>query len=123
MLVGGLVALCVGTYGLLSGSPTHWLAATGLAIGGVSCGAALIWSSRGGVRTRYRPLPWDARATVVSAAGLATFSAALLAGVVAPEVMRPPAAPLEWPTIPYVMILGLLIAAVPVVVAPTPERS
>lgn len=119
-MVIGLITLCVGAYGVLAVGTGTRLGAAGLGAGTICCGVALLAGSRGGVRTRYRPIRWDTRATALALAGVAPLAATF---AVDPLDLQPPLTPLSWPTVPMVMAVGLVIALAPMVVAPNAERS
>ena len=117
LLVGGLAALCLGTYGLFDGAAP---AALGLPVlvGGVAvCVAGLAVGGRRVGRTRYRPDPWRAPEWGVVACGL--IPAVVLA--VAPTGLNPPTTPLAWPGLPLPAILAILVAAAAALVAPPPS--
>jgi len=120
VLIIGLVTLCVGAYGVLAAGTGPQLGAAGLGAGTLCCGIALLAASRGGVRTRYRPVRWDGRASALALAGIAPLAATFATD---PLVLQPPLTPLSWPTVPTAIAVGLIIALAPMVVAPNAERS
>jgi energy-coupling factor transport system permease protein len=117
LLLVGVVALGVAAYGLLAPGPGRSLAGPALGVGALGCGSSLMLASRGDRRTRYRPVPWDRRAWLIVAAGAAPFVATFL--VSDPDALHPPVSPLTVPALPWVMTAGLLVAFLPVLVAPT----
>lgn len=121
LLLVGVVALAVAAYGLLAPGPGRSLAGPALGLGALGCGASLLMASRSDRRTRYRPVPWDRRAWLITVAGAAPFAATFL--VPDPDALHPPVTPLTAPTLPWVMTVGLLVALLPVVVAPSREES
>jgi energy-coupling factor transport system permease protein len=123
LLLGGLVASCIGVYALVSsGSP----AVLGLPMLGAGVGAAvtaLVLSGRAAVRTRYRPDPWATSEWLVAGAGViaaALLVAAAWAGVTG---LAAPVDPPGWPSLPLVGILAALIGASPALTAPPLPRS
>lgn len=113
LTLGGLLAVCAGTYGLLGVDgggygPPMLLAGTGAALAGLRLGG------RRSLRTRYRPDPWDARAWLVSGAGAAVAGLLALAGARDPDALHPGVVPLVAPTLPLwpaaAVLLGLLPA-------------
>ena len=84
-LVCGLVALCVGAYGLLAPGPGRSLGLPGLGVGAAVCGLSLVVGSAGDVRTRYRPIRWDGRATAVAVGGVLPFAATFVVAALDPQ--------------------------------------
>ena len=117
-LVAGLIALCVGAYGLLAPGPGRSLGLPALGVGAAVCGLSLMAGSSGDVRTRYRPIRWDSRATVVAAGGLAPFLTTFVVGSIDPVALEPPASPLGLPHLPWMMVVALLLALAPALVEP-----
>ncbi|MBB5953568.1 energy-coupling factor transport system permease protein [Saccharothrix tamanrassetensis] len=121
LVLGGLIGLCVGAYGLLDGSAPTVAGVPMLALGTVLAVAGLRTGSRRVRRSRYRPDTWGAREALVVGsalvAALATvFSPAGLGG----SALSPATVPLEPPQLPLLPALGLLCALAPVL---TPERK
>ena len=69
-------------------------------------------------RTRYRPQPWAAAEYSVAGAGVVAAAAMLATDS---SVLYPTANPLVWPTLAVLPVLGLLVAALPAVLAPAPR--
>lgn len=126
LVVGGLLGICAGLYGLLGGAAGSRLgglvmfgAGSVVAAGGLAIGGRQVH------RTRYRPDPWRTPEWAVVASGAACVAAVLAVGWVDPAQLVPSLAPLGWPALPIVPALGVLAAAAPAVLAPavaTPPR-
>ena len=116
---GGLLALCVGTYGLLDPSSPPALGFPAMALGAMLLAVTLVSGSRRSTRTRYRPDPWRWPEWVVVAAGVA---APLALSWADPLALHPPTNPLTVPTVPFVAVAGLLLALTPAFVAPKAVR-
>jgi energy-coupling factor transport system permease protein len=117
-LLGGLVAACIGAYGLVSaGSPTA-LGLPMLLVGAAIAGAGVIVSSRSSVRTVYRPDPWRAPEWLVLLAGVLAVLAFLAADWLGIPGMDAPIDPPGWPALPLLAVAGVLVAATPAVTAP-----
>lgn len=115
LVLGGLLGLCVGAYGLLGGGTP---AAPMLGAGAVSAIAGLWTGSRRVRRSRYRPDRWGPRELLVLCSGLV----AALATVLAPaglggSALTPATVPLTVPELPLLPAIGLLCALAPVVIA------
>lgn len=130
LLLGGLVAMCIAAYGLVSsGSP--WVMQVPLLVVGVlAAAAALHLSARGSVRTRYRPDPWWAPEWCVVTAGVLTVALFTVAASVAPTAMATVTDPPTWPALPLLALLGIAVAMSASITAPrlpqprpTPART
>lgn len=117
-LLGGLVAACIGVYGLVSAGSPALLGLPMLALGVLSAVISMVAASRAAVRTRYRPDPWSLAEWVVTGAGVAT--AGLLAGGswLGVPGLDAPIDPPGWPTLPLIAVLATLVAATPALTAP-----
>ncbi|MBW4718266.1 energy-coupling factor transporter transmembrane component T [Saccharothrix obliqua] len=118
LVLGGLVGLCVGAYGLLDGGSPPLVGVPVLVVGAVLAVAGLWTGSRRVRRSRYRPDTWGRRELLIVASGLA----ALLATHLAPAHLggadlTPATVPLEPPTLPVLPAIGLLCALAPVLLA------
>ncbi len=116
LMIGGMLGLCLGAYGLVDGSTPGALGLPALIGGSVLCVTGLVLGGRRVRATRYRPDPWRTPEWLVALFG-AVPAAAFLAG--AGGVVRdPPTDPPAWPSAPLVCVLAILVAALPAVVAP-----
>lgn len=126
LLLGGLVAACIGAYGLVGAAAPVLLGLPMLAAG-VVVGVAGLWlASRAPTRTRYRPDPWRIAEWLVTGSGIACaamFAAMTWAGVAG---MDTPTDPPTWPSLPMLAVVAVAIAATPALTAPelpAPERA
>lgn len=117
LVIGGLLGVCFGLYGMLS--------ATAGAVGGavlmVGLAAAFLGLWLGGqrsVRTRYRPDPWALPEWSVSLCGVAAATGIALASMQNPVSTSVQVTPLLWPMLPPIALAGILLAALPAVIAP-----
>ncbi len=118
--LGGLLAMAVGSYGLLAGTTPAWAGAPVLLLG-IALGAlGLASGSRSVSRTTYRPSPWRTPETVTAATGLLAAAAALASARWEPAALSMPLSPLAPPALPWLLTLGLLAAALPGVLTPEP---
>lgn len=117
LLLTGLVAACIGTYGLVAPAP-GWLGLPLLALGIVACGASLALAGRTRVRSNYRPDPWTLSEWAVAISGIlaaATCTAAALMNIAG---MTTPWDPPTWPIIPLLPALAIVLAATPAFTSP-----
>jgi energy-coupling factor transport system permease protein len=117
--LAGLLGLAVGVYGVLdSGAPSE-LGLPVVAVGAVLVIAGLVASSLGS-RSRYRPDRWSGREWFTVGVGAAALAAIVVAGRHDAAALSMPVYPLALPAVPFVALAGLLLAALPSVVAPAP---
>ncbi|HET7173704.1 MAG TPA: energy-coupling factor transporter transmembrane component T [Nocardioidaceae bacterium] len=119
LVLGGLLGVCIGVYGLLDADAGGWLglpllgAGAGLAIGGLVAGG------RRTGRTSYRPDLWALPEWLVAASGLGCAAALVVLARVDPAASAPPY-PVQLPQVPLLALLGPLLGLLPAVVAPPP---
>jgi energy-coupling factor transport system permease protein len=123
LVLGGLIGVCVGIYGLLDASTPRYLGAPMLGLGLVVAAFGLRASGQRMRRTRYRPDPWRAPELLVAGSGLLACAIGFLAGSVDAINLVPSLYPLTWPQVPLVSSLGVLVALLPAVVAPMPPTE
>ena len=117
----GLMAIAIGSYGLLDPGAPGIFRLPALALGIVALVGALIAGGRSADRTRYRPDPWVTPEWLVALSGVAAYvSFAVISS--AGDALAPSTNPLEVPAVPVIAVLGLLVAALPSWLAPAPPR-
>ncbi|MEU6392129.1 energy-coupling factor transporter transmembrane component T [Streptomyces sp. NPDC046939] len=121
LTLGGLIGVCAGTYGLLAASGAAYGLPV-LLIGTASALAGLWLGGRRSVRTRYRPDVWGVRAWLIAASGAATATLMIWTSTTDPAALQPQIVPLTTPTLPLWPAAGILLALLPAVVAPAPDR-
>lgn len=122
LLLGGLVAACVGAYALVSAESPAVLGLPMLGLGVAVAVAGVALAGRTSIRTRYRPDPWAGPEWLVSGAGVivaGAFAAAAWAGVAGMTASVDPPA---WPTLPLLPLAALLVAVTPALTAPAVPR-
>lgn len=122
LVLGGLLGLCLGLYGLLDATAPRPFGIGALAVGLVLCAGGLTLGGRRVRRTTYRPDPWRAPEWLVAGSGLASALVMVSAGAYDPLQLHPSLYPLRWPDLPLVPLLGVLVGVLPAFVAPRPER-
>ncbi len=122
-LVAAVILATIGTYGLLgTGSAAIW--GPGLLLAGLVCAiVSVALAGRRSVRTRYRPNAWKAPDIATASAGAATAITFLVAGIFDASGMNPSTAPAQWPSIPLLGLVGLLVALIPAFISPPPPRD
>ncbi len=120
---GGLLALAVGTYGLLDSSAPPVLGFPAMALGALLLTAAIVLGSRRSGRSRYRPDVWRWPEWVVVVTGLVPPVVFVVAGRLPGDPLHPATNPLALPAVPLVAVVAVLVALVPAVAAPPPPRS
>lgn len=119
-LLAGMAGLCLGVYGLLGDARVPALPC--LAGGALLCAVGLLLGGRRVQRTAYRPDPWRAPEWIVTAGGvLAALTTFLPLGYDLAE-LNPSLSPLQWPTLPVLPAVGILVAGLAALAAPTLPR-
>lgn len=120
LVLGGLVGMCLGLYGLLDGSGASRVAGPLLVIGVAAAVVGFIRGGRRNIRSNYRPDPWAAPEWFTAAVGVAAALAAVVTSWRNPGAMTPSVTPLAWPMTPIVPAVGILLAALPAWFTPHP---
>ncbi|HEY6739187.1 MAG TPA: energy-coupling factor transporter transmembrane protein EcfT, partial [Actinopolymorphaceae bacterium] len=118
LLLGGLLGICVGCYGMLDAGSPSLLGLPALLAGVLAATAGLMLGGRRTQRTRYRPDPWAFPEWLVAGSGLLCAVAAIWASVEGAEGVLVSTVPLEFPTVPVLPALGALVALTPSWLAP-----
>ena len=118
LLLGGLVAIAIGSYGLLDSTAPRYLGLPML-LGGVAIGwAGVTISGRRVDRSRYRPDPWWIEEWAVSAVGVVVAAVMVAVSTVDPLVLHPSLQPLRWPELPSLPAAAVLLGVLPAWIAP-----
>jgi energy-coupling factor transport system permease protein len=123
LLVTGLLALCVGMYGLLDASAPAAAGLPALLVGAGLCGGGLVVGSRRVQSTQYRPDPWRLPEWVVSALGINVAIVLLFTTGYSAAQLNPSLYPLQWPSLPVIPALAILLAGLAGFVAPPPPKK
>ncbi|ARQ71577.1 CbiQ family ECF transporter T component [Streptomyces marincola] len=120
LVIGGLLGIAAGLYGVLdSSAPRHLglpllLAGTGAAVAGLVLGGRRVR------RSSYRPDRWRAGELVTAGSGLAAAALMYLSTRVDPADLYPSLTPLAWPEVPALPMLAVLAGLLPAHLAPPP---
>jgi len=118
LLLVALCALCIGLYGLISGlAVAGWLVLVGFAAAVVS----LRLAGQRAQRTRYRPDVWGATEWLVTLCGVLPAGVVIAMGSLDPVTVYPGVS--QWPTMNPLLLVGLLVAALPALAAPSSARQ
>jgi energy-coupling factor transport system permease protein len=120
LLLGGLVGLCLGTYGLLDTSTPRALGLPALVVGATLAGAGLVLGGRRVRRSRYRPDPWLLAEWITAVAGTGAAVATIVAGSHNAAALNPSTFPLAWPSLPVLPTIAILCAVLPALLTPPP---
>ncbi|WP_328447300.1 MULTISPECIES: CbiQ family ECF transporter T component [unclassified Amycolatopsis] len=118
-VLGGLVGVCVGVYGVLDGT-SSWLGVPLLALGLAVAAAGFVLGGRRIRRTAYRPDRWRWPETLVVASGVGACALLLFSSRVDPGNLYPSLSPLRWPEVSLWHAVPLLIGVLPAFAAPRP---
>ncbi|HEY4377416.1 MAG TPA: CbiQ family ECF transporter T component, partial [Acidimicrobiales bacterium] len=118
LVLGGLVGVCVGTYGLLDATTPRLLGLPMLLVGlGLATGGFVI-AGRRLRRTRYRPDPWRGAEWAVAGCGLLVAIGMSWLGRINPADLNPSLQPLTWPVLPLGPVIVVLLGGLPGWLAP-----
>ena len=123
LLLGGLLGIALGVYGLLDDGTAGSFALPLLLIGAAAGATGLALAGRRSIRTRYRPDPWALPEWLVTLAGVVPAGVLVAVSVTDPASLVGPTSPPAWPALPLVPALAVLAAALAGVVAPPPPGS
>jgi len=121
LVLGGLIGVCVGMYGLLSGTSASWMGLPMLLAGSALGTVGIHFGGRRTGRTLYRPDPWGLPEWLVAGSGLVAAVAMFV------TVSRDPASVVmasvtAAPPVPLLAVVGVLVAILPAVLAPPLPR-
>jgi energy-coupling factor transport system permease protein len=121
LVFGGLLGVCIGVYGLLSGTGADWLGLPMLLLGAALGAAGIHLGGRRTGRSTYRPDPWALPEWLVTGSGM-------LAAVTMFVTLETDPASLVLasitavPPVPLLATLGVLAALLPAILAPPLPR-
>jgi energy-coupling factor transport system permease protein len=118
LVLGGLVGVCIGTYGLLDSTAPQRLGASMLLVGVTFGWLGMVVAGQRQVRSRYRPDPWAAPEWAVAGVGLAVAAVVVAVSAVDPANLFPSLDPLTWPTLPVLPTVAVLLGSLPAWLAP-----
>lgn len=122
LMLGGLVGLAGGAYGLLDGTAPRYLGLPAILAGSGLCAAGLALGGRRITRTHYRPDPWLRGEWGVAGCGIASAVLLVLSNGFSAAALDPTFSPLRFPPLPVLPALGIVLAAAAGVLAPPPPR-
>ena len=118
LVIGGLIGICVGAYGVLDETVIPILGTPMLMAGALVAITGFALGGRRLDRTTYRPDPWTGAESLVAASGIAAAVLMIATGTADPASLQPSLVPLEWPRLAPLATIGILIAALPAWLAP-----
>jgi energy-coupling factor transport system permease protein len=121
LMVGGMLGLVVGSYGLLDGTAPRFLGLPAIAVGAAACVAGLLLGGRRVSRSSYRPDPWRRPEWLVAGCGLASVALLYATTSYDAAALAPSLYPLSVPPLPLLPTVAILLAAVAGFAAPPPE--
>ncbi|WP_307869247.1 CbiQ family ECF transporter T component [Nocardiopsis sp. B62] len=120
LVVGGLVGVCVGLYGLMDASTSPHMGTWGMAAGLTLAVAGFVLGGRRVRRTRYRPDRWRPAEFLVAGSGAAAALLVNLTTRVDAASLYPSLNPLAWPELTLLPALAVLAAVLPAWLTPPP---
>lgn len=121
LVFGGLAGVCIGVYGLLSGTGRSWMGLPMLLVGSALGVAGIHFGGRRTGRTTYRPDPWALPEWLVAGSGIVAAVSMFL------NVQTDPASLVlssvtAVPPVPVLAAVGALLALLPALLAPPLPR-
>jgi energy-coupling factor transport system permease protein len=123
LMLTGMVGLCAGVYGLLDGTAPRFLGIPAIFVGCALCCGGLSLGGRRVTRTTYRPDPWLAPEWIVAGCGITTAVLLYASTTYDAAALNPSFYPLQFPTLPLLPTIAILIAAIAGIAAPPPPIS
>lgn len=115
LVLGGLATMAASSYALVDESAPQSLGLPLLLVGAGACAVGFALGARRGGRTRYRPDPWRTPEWLVVACAVAAVTCTLLASS---ADLFPSTSPPAAPTLPWLPVVGLLLALLPAWITP-----
>ncbi len=122
LLFGGLFGVCIGVYGLLSGTSGDWLGLPMLVVGCALAGLGMSFGGRRTGRTKYRPDPWALPEWLVAGCGIVAAVCMFVTVETDPASLFL-ASVTQVPPVPLLATVGILVAMLPAVLAPPLPRT
>ena len=123
LVLTGLMATCVGIFGLLDAQSATVLGVPAL-LAGLALAAAGTWVGGQQVRrSSYRPDPWRAPEWATVVCGLTAVAGMLIVGHTDLRALTAPLQPLAVPALPLVATAGILVAGLAAIVSPVPQTA
>jgi len=123
LVLTGLMATCIGTFGLLDAQSATVLGVPALFFGLVLAAAGTWIGGQQVRRSTYRPDPWRAPEWATAACGLTAVAAMLFVGHTDPSSLTAPLQPLAVPALNLVATAGILVAGLAAIVSPVPQNT
>lgn len=122
LVVAGMLAICVGIYGLLDATVARWLGLPVLLAGCALGTGGLVLGGRRTGRTRYRPDPWAVPELLVVGCGVMAAVLMFWQARYDPTKLTL-ASPTDLPPVPLAACVGILIGMLPAFLAPPLPRE
>jgi energy-coupling factor transport system permease protein len=123
LMIAGMLGICAGVYGLLDGTSPRFLGTPAILVGAAACCGGIALGGRRVQRSHYRPDPWRAPEWAVAACGIATAVLLYVSTGYDPADLNPSLYPLQFPPLPVVPTIAILLAAVAGIAAPPAQRA
>ncbi|MGA7272694.1 MAG: energy-coupling factor transporter transmembrane component T, partial [Acidimicrobiia bacterium] len=121
--LAALGGLCLGTFGLMGSTMSPWASFSILMASAALGATGMIRSGKKVKRTVYRPSPWRMEEWLVAGCGVMAAVAVWSSALIQPAALVPSLIPLSWPTLPFIPLLGIALAALPAWLAPPVSPS
>ena len=120
LVVISLIALRIGVYALVDGVDGGWGSWIFIGIGLVCAVVGLRIAGRRSIRTRYRPDPWALPEWIVALSGWIPAVIFVAVAFNDPASLVGQISPFQWPSLPVIPAIAILLAALAGMVTPLP---
>jgi energy-coupling factor transport system permease protein len=120
---GGLLLVMVGLYGVLDPGSLPAGGVPFVAVGAALVGVGLVVGGRRTNRTRYRPDTWGTPEWLVSGAGAIAVVGMIVSSEIGVSGLQLIVSPLQFPSLPILPTLGILVGLLPSIVAPDQRNA
>ena len=121
LVIGGLLGVCAGLYGVMDASTPRYLGVPMLLAGLVIAVVGFVLGGRHLARTRYRPDRWRPGEFLVAGSGVAAGALMYLTTRVDPTDLYPSLNPLTWPQVTVLPVVAAAVGLLPAWFSPPPE--
>ncbi len=121
LVLGGLLGMVLGLYGLLDADSPSGLGLGAVLVGAILATVGFGLASRRSIRTRYRPDPWLWPEWSTVASGAVPAIVLILAAAKDVPGLLIPSSPLAWPVVPLLPALAILVGLLPTWTTPPQE--
>lgn len=122
LVIGGLIGVCVGSYGLLDSTAPRLIGLPVLILGFTMAALGMFIGSAHVKPTAYRPDRWLLAEWIVVLSAIACAATIFLTSAIDPGNLYPSLSPLMIPPAPVAAMIGVMLGLIPAFATPPPVR-